>query len=477
MVQNNCILELIEQFTAVPQSQPAFEIYDGTQVTSIPYPMFAEDILRSAGFFVTSGISGKHIALIGPNSYAWLVSFLAITASGNVAVPMNFDLPGTILLQQCQGADISLICGDEAFFSDLSQVFPCYAYSQIRGSSVASLSEFPTPRLDDTAVMLYTSGTTGESKIAVLSHANLLSSLRSPDGAFTAPDTHRTMSVLPLFHISGLRGSLAMLCRHKVLCIGRGPMHLFQDMAALSPSYVLLVPMMVESLVKLLKHLPQEEVQKKYLGKQLKRICVGGASVNPEVCRFLMEHGFTIDSGYGMTETTGVGTWGQWDAAHHNTIGILSSELQCRIAQDGELLFKGPAVMEGYYKAPAATAAAITDGWLHSGDLGYCDTDGYYYITGRKKELIVLSNGEKLNPTELESYFKTCTAVLDCRVFGSGNTICMEVYTANPEEVKLFLKQYHCSMPRAFHIHRVTYHSKPLERTSTGKIIRREHTT
>lgn len=475
MYERNCMQQLIVKFQTAPQDQIAFIMYDGADLSHISYSALAQDVLQSAGFFMDSGISGKHVALIGPNSYQWLIAFLAITATGNVAVPMNCGLSSSILIHQCNTSDVSHICGDPDYFSDMTSLFPCFSFSEIKGRRIPTLAELPPCPDERTAVLVSTSGTTGKSKLAMLSYSNMESSIRSPDGFFTTSRAERYMTVLPLYHVSGLRSVLAMLYRLKTLCIGRGLSHLFQDMAVLSPSDVLMVPMMVDSLVKFLKHLPMEVVRAKFVGQNLTRICVGGASVDPDACHFLMERGFTIDSGYAMTETTGVGTWGEWNLSNSGTIGKLSSELQCRI-EAGELLFKGPSIMQGYYKDPAATAAAITDGWLHSGDLGYCDAQGYYYITGRKKDLIVLSNGEKLNPIELERYLRQCEAILDCRIYCSQDTICLDVYTKNIGEVQAFLNHYRQSMPTAFHIHKVNYLEKPLTRTSTGKILRRETT-
>lgn len=466
-------LDLISRFSADPCGHVAFELFDGKQVTQIQYTAFAGDILRAVSFFTERNITGSHIALIGANSYAWVVAFFAITASGNIAVPMNPQISPELLLYQCRKADVSAICATGTASPVLSEAFPCYTYPELMNCKEIPLSELRELQPHDTSVMLFTSGTTDENKIVELSCENLYSSIRSDDGIFSAPEIRKIMSVLPMFHISGLRGTLAMLSRFKTLCIGRSPMYLFKDLPVLSPDYVLLVPMIVESLAKLLQHLPQNHTAQTYLGSNLRRICVGGASANPQHCRYLMEQGFVIDGGYAMTETAGVGTWGQWDGAHFNTIGKLSSELLCRV-EDGELLFKGPSIMKGYYKDPDATAAVIRDGWLYSGDLGYCDTDGYYYITGRKKNLIVLPNGEKVNTVELEQFFTSCPAILECLAYSKSGVICLDIYTERPEEAKAFVDHYNSTMPMSFQIHKAFCQNTPLAKTDTGKTIRKE---
>lgn len=473
MNNKDYILKLIEQFASADPSRIALKLYDGQNITDIPYQDLAAEILCRIGFFRQNGISGKHIALIGPNSRDWITAFFAITGSGNVAVPMNPSLPREALLGQCEMADVSVVCGAEEI-SGLSTELPCFSYRDLRSDEVLSLQDLQGSAEDAVALLMFTSGTTGESKIAEITHGSLSSSIRSADGVFSVPETERVMPALPLFHIAGLRGVLAMLSRYKTLCIGRGIMYLFKDMPVFSPTYVQLVPMIADSIVKIIKHVPRGEARRKYFGGDLKRICVGGATIDAATCRYLMEEGFIIDSGYAMTETTGVGTWGQWDAEHLNTIGKLSDELQCRIV-NGELLFKGPAVMKGYYKDPAATEAVLQDGWLHSGDLGFCDQDGYYYITGRKKNLIVMSNGEKVNPEELEGYFLSCDAIAECMVYSRGSVICMDVSTKKQEAAREFIEAYNRRMPMSHRVRKIKYHQGPLQKTDSGKLVRKEN--
>lgn len=473
MNDKNCIPELIEQFAAPHNAGIAFDLYDGNSVTQISYQQFAKDIFRCVHFFQKHKIAGTHIALIGDNSYEWIVTVLAVTATGNTAVLINPSLPSDLVHHQCRMADVSIIICDEPLSNRLSAFLPCYSFSSLLHTESCPVSRLPASHYADTAVMLFTSGTTGQEKIVELSYENITSCIRSADLVFSEPGIEKIMSVLPMFHIAGLRGVLSMLYRSKTICIGRGVKYLFQDLPVLSPSYILLVPMISDSLVKLLQRMPAEKTPQKYLGANLKRICLGGAAPNPAVCRYLLEQGILLDGGYAMTETAGVGTWGQWDENHFNTIGKLSSELQCRI-EDGELLFKGPAVMKGYYKDPDATAMVLKDGWFHSGDLGFCDEDGYYYITGRRKNVIVMSNGEKINPEEAEQQLMTCDAILECIISYKNDVLCLEVYTKDTEAVKAFLQNYHIGMPRSFHFQKVSFFSAPFRKNSTGKIIREE---
>lgn len=175
-----------------------------------------------------------------------------------------------------------------------------------------------------------------------------------------------------------------------------------------------------------------------------------------------------------MTETTGDGTWCELDEEHMGSIGKPRGSIQCRI-QDGEILFKGSSVMKGYYKNPEDTAKIIQDGWIHTGDTGYCDADGYYYLTGRKKNVIILSNGENVNPEEIEAKFGECEAILECMVYSDRKGICADVYTENEKTATDFIREYNEQMPMYRQVYKVNFYTTPLEKTGSGKIKRKEN--
>ena len=263
------------------------------------------------------------------------------------------------------------------------------------------------------------------------------------------------------------------LFRGKTVCIGRGMKYIFMDLKTLHPTYTTLVPVMMESLEKIYKNTTTEERMKR-LGGSLKRINVAGAASKPATCQYLMDQGLILETAYGMTETAGVGTWGEWTKEAIGSIGKVGNNVQCRI-KDGEILLKSDAIMKGYYKDPEETAKVIVDGWLHTGDMGYCDANGHYYITGRKKNVIILSNGENVNPEEIEAAFGACTYIEECLVYSDGKGICADVFANDPDSAAVYIKNYNESMPLYRQVYKINYSSEPLPKTSSGKIKRKEN--
>ena len=186
----------------------------------------------------------------------------------------------------------------------------------------------------------------------------------------------------------------------------------------------------------------------------------------------MMDSGIQVQTFYGMTESTGPNLWGVWTESNLGTIGKPFGSTVCRI-ENGELLLKGPAVMKGYYKDPEATAEIMEDGWLHTGDLAYCDDNGYYYLTGRKKNVIILSNGENVNPEEIEARFGQCTEILECMVYSDGKGIRAEVYTENERAAADYIRKYNGEVPLYRQVYKVDYSPVPLEKTGSGKIRRK----
>lgn len=477
MENNSFIHGLLETFAAAGTDKTAFSVYDGEKVVDIPYGQFLADIRNAAGYFYYGKIKYQHIAIVAENSYDWLVVFFAIMASGNTAVPLNQDLPGDLLLEQCGQADISLICCDNNGCPDFGKVFgkeKLLKFEDIRAGYPIPMDAIHRPDPDDTTAMIFTSGTTGKSKIVEFSNRNILCVLSDLEEIVSAPLMWRTFLTFPLYHISGLITVLALLRKYHTICIGRGVRYLLLDVPKFSPSFVPMVPSILSSLAKLLRGTKTLAERKKYIGSNLLGVSIAGASADVSLCRYVMDLGIQIQSTFGMTESAGPSTWCVWSEDTIGSIGKPFGSTVCRI-ENGELLLKGPAVMKGYYKDPEETAKILENGWLHTGDLAHCDENGYYYLIGRKKNVMILSNGENVNPEEIEAAFSECPEILESMVYNDAKGICADVYTKEKAACAAFIRKYNDSVPLYRQVYQVNYSAAPLEKTGTGKIKRKEN--
>lgn len=470
------IKELMTRFAEANEDAIAFSVYDGQQIIDISYKQFVNDILKFTGYFKENKIEKQHIALLSPNSYEWIVTYFAINASGNVAVLLNQDLPEDILQWQCNKADVSVICGEEAFLSELQTEFANFSYipfGNMKAMNPISMDMVYSTEPDETVIMMFTSGTTGKSKVVEITSNNLRYSIKNFEEPYTINGVDRILTPIPLFHILGFLHIIETLNYYKTVCLGRGVRYLFMDMAVLKPSMLNAVPSVLESLFKLLKINTTEKERQKYIGNRLQVITFGGAILKSTVSHFLMDLGLSLYVCYGMTEVSSAAAWGALDKAHSDTAGRFCEYIQYRF-HDGELLLTGPTLMKGYYKEPEETAKVIEDGWLHTGDLGYCDENGFFYLTGRKKNVIILSNGENVNPEEIEEKFGTCEYILECVVYGDNKGICADVYTEHQELAMKFIKKYNMDIPKYRQVYKVNCFDKPLPKTGSGKIKRKE---
>jgi long-chain acyl-CoA synthetase len=322
-------------------------------------------------------------------------------------------------------------------------------------------------------MMLFTSGTTGKSKAVEITASNLRYSIKNFEEPFTLDGMDRILTPIPYYHIFGFLHVAETLNYGKTVCIGRGIRYLFLDMAVLNPDMLNTVPAILESLTKSLKRNTSEQAVQRYVGRNLKLITYGGALLKPNICHFLIDLGLKMYVCYGMTEISCGATWADVDKEHAGTAGKFCEYIQHRF-EDGELLVTGPTLMKGYYKDPEETAKVLENGWLHTGDLGHCDEDGYFYLTGRKKNVIILSNGENVNPEEIEIKLGACEAVIECLVDGDEKGICADIYTDDPDRVQQFIKEYNKKVPMYYQIYKVNCQSVPLEKTGIGKIKRKE---
>ena len=293
----------------------------------------------------------------------------------------------------------------------------------------------------DTAVILYTSGTTGRSKGAMLSHSNIVSNLQGAACHFTLDQTMHTLSFLPINHVfEQVIGVLLPLYMGGKVSFAESLKKLGDNLAEVKPTFLLGVPAVYQMILeRIRKNVESKRLSQILFSMPITRPLVtfkvkkafgtgtifisGGAALDPEIARGLLSFGLTVYQGYGITETSPVISAEKPGSMRLGTVGLPLQEVQVRIDQPnedqiGEVLVKGPNVMQGYYKNPQATAEVMADGWYRTGDLGRLDACGYLSICGRLKNLIVTPNGKNVYPEEVENELLKSRYIAEAMVYG-----------------------------------------------------------
>jgi long-chain acyl-CoA synthetase len=259
---------------------------------------------------------------------------------------------------------------------------------------------------DELATIMYTSGTTGRPRGVMLSHGNLASNAATTAAQYpTSPEDLR-LCFLPLSHIYARTCDLyAWLARGTRMALARSRETIIEDCGLVQPTMINGVPYFYEKIYRRLHEAgvaDQEGMVQKLLGGRVKYCFCGGAALPAHVETYFASQGTPILPGYGLSETSPVISLSTHEAYRSGSVGRVLPGIEVRIAGDGEIVTRGPHVMQGYWKDPATTSETIRDGWLHTGDLGRLDDDGFLTITGRKKEILVTSLGKNVEPTAIE---------------------------------------------------------------------------
>ena len=392
------------------------------------------------------GERGSHIAVTGATSYPWLVTYFGTVNSGSVAVPLDVSLPAEDLCELIDRADATVLVADE-LRKDLMEIVKSrcpklrYLISMQKEESDEETLSFRQllrehegvfgyePEPDSLCTIMFTSGTTGKSKGVMLTQRNLAENATCLD--MKIPPRTVILSVLPIHHAYCLSMDILKgISLGSVICINDSLLRVVKNIKLFQPNMILMVPLMIETMAKKLEEvsgLPPKLVKWQVFGKQFHTICSGGAYLPPAMIDLFDRYGITILQGYGMTECSPViSTTVSWNI-RKESVGQLLPNCEAKTV-DKELWVRGSSVMMGYYKMPEETAQTLEDGWLKTGDLGYADEDGFVYLTGRKKNLIITKNGENVSPEELENKIGEHRLVQEILVREKDGVIEAEIY-------------------------------------------------
>ena len=444
----NTIKDIITRSAESFSGMTAIKYLDGKDIIEKKYDDLKSDSETISRILDKFGLVGKHIAIIGTSSYPWIISYFGIVDSGSVAVPLDASLPAGELHELLNRADVAALIYDKAqknVAEGVKDNCPEITHVICMQDEVTIDGEYSLPKLmeenrgeydvdidpDKMCTLMYTSGTTGKSKGVMLTHRNLASNVESIV-VIIEPGTV-SMSVLPIHHSYCLTADiLKSLSLGSCICLNDSLMHFARNMKKFKPQVMLLVPLVIETIYHQLRDtkapIPKKMIAKAAFGGNLELIFSGGAYLNPDLVDFFNECGISILQGYGMTECSPVISTNNQLASRPGSVGKPLANCEVKF-DDEEICIKGSSVMMGYYEMPEETAQTIdSDGWLHTGDLGRMDEDGFLYITGRKKNLIILSNGENISPEELENAIGKADLVKEILVRESGSNIEAEIY-------------------------------------------------
>lgn len=392
------------------------------------------------------GVQGGHAAVTGMTSYPWLVTYLGTVNSGTVCVPLDVSLPMEEMCELIDRADASVLVVDEirrdvmlaakAKCPKLKYIISmqketadeeALSFRQLLKEHEGAFSHEPKP--EDLATIMFTSGTTGKSKGVMLTHRNLAENATCLDMKF--PERTVILSVLPIHHAYCLSMDILKgLSLGSIICINDSLIRMAKNIKLFKPNVILMVPLMIETMAKKLQEaagLPPEIVKREVFGEQFHTICSGGAYLPPAMLDLFGKYGITILQGYGMTECAPViSTTVSWNV-RKGSVGQLIPNCEAKVV-DEELWVRGSSVMQGYYQMPKETEETLVDGWLRTGDLGYVDDEGFVYLTGRRKNLIITKNGENVSPEELENRLSEAPIVQEVLVRESEGVIEAEIF-------------------------------------------------
>ena len=460
----------------------------------ISYKEFYEYACAMTRGYIHLGLKGKRVAIIGENCPEWIATYLASVSSGGVAVPIDVALSKEQLVQFAEMAEVEVLAYSKTWaafveehadefkgvktFIKLADADFDYKTAQVHklerfmsAEQIAhtgnALNDIEVPEQDSErmSVMLFTSGTTGTSKIVMLNQRNICSVIndaRKPLEAFNENDV--ALSVLPVHHTYELTCGVFAAADHGcTLAINDSIKHVTRNLKKYRPTAMVVVPLYVEVFYNsIMKNVRKQGIEKTFnmalkiartagkvnidlrkqlfgkvkeaFGGRLNKMVCGGAALRPELVEIFRTIGVDICQGYGITECAPLVSVVPFGVYNPKSCGLVSESVQVFIDKEnptdefGEIVVKGPNVMLGYYKNEQATKEVLSPkGWFYTGDYGYVDKNNYLYITGRKKNIIVLQDGKNVFPEEIEEYLGAIPHIKESVVVGrqKDNDFCI----------------------------------------------------
>ncbi len=547
--------DMLKKTGEIYKDKPAYKL----RISEGKYKIFTHaevremiDALGTA--LIDMGLKGKRIAVIGENRYEWEIAYLSIVCGTGIVVPFDRSLPDNELKRVIERSEVEAIFYSEKYEERLQKIIlsntgklkhlismdakvhkeGIYAQEELieKGKKLIKQGnkEFINAEInsEEMSIMLFTSGTTSESKVVSLCHRNLCSNLMDLASVLDIDSTDRILSFLPLHHVFECTvGFLFSLYSGAQTSFCDGIKHIVENLNEYKITFAAFVPAIYENIYKnIMKkldkqgkleetrqlmeiHRNDEIMQKKKIFKQIhdffggniKMLISGAAALDPNVAQAYRDWGINLCQGYGLTETSPVVAIETKEHFKVGSIGKCLPHVNAKIEDVnkdgiGELVVKGPNIMLGYYGNKKATNEALVNNWFYTGDLATIDKEGYIFIKGRKKSVIVLKNGKNIFPEEMENLTNRIEGITESFIYGKSNKqdkddikiyvklVYDESVVKSAYKVKTYEEIYNAinqkvreinkTMPAYKTIRGITLSKEPLIKTTTGKIKRQE---
>ena len=506
------IRELLDR-AANEYGEKAFLEYEiKGQTRNVSYRKFKSEVDALCAWLRRTYSGKRHIAVLGENSHEWILVHFAIVCAGHVVVPLDKELDAQgiqelIHISECEAMFYS------STYRDIGQeigqsgctVYEMGRMEELIKEGTENSSDGYVPNGDDIASIVFTSGTTGQSKGVILSHRNF--ALDAYCAAQNIQLIGASLLLLPLHHTFGLVASVYFQMYHgNTVYINKSLKRTAEDIKKCRPTHLIVVPLIADQLCrniwikakqqnkdKLLRMLMRVsgvlmkmgiDVRRKLFssvldgfGGRLEYIVSGGAPIERSTIDMMEAFGIRMINGYGITECAPIVSVNRNLFVVPGSVGVPLTCNEVKIAPDGEVLVRGDNVMRGYYKNEQATKEAFEGEWFKTGDLGKIDQYGALHIIGRKKNLIILSNGENIPAEPLESKILENPGVLEAIVYGKNNSIVAEVYLdpdagVTLQSVRQGIQAMNKTLPQNQNIADIIERAEPFPKTTTKKIKR-----
>ncbi|MBR2674780.1 MAG: AMP-binding protein [Mogibacterium sp.] len=514
--------------------------------SNITYRGFERDVKEFGTGMIVRGLANKRVAIIGKNSYPWYMTHFALMCGLGISVPLDKGLPyeelenslikskadclifdnehkelaERLIAAGSTEVNIYISMEDEEGFESLSEIMT-------EGSDAIETGDmcFDEMESDPNAVqvLLFTSGTTSKAKAVMLSQRNILSDIYMLDRIADIKRGDINMAILPFHHTFGSTGQTMMISLGVTTVFCDGLKYVQRNMQEYGVTVFICVPLLIEAMyAKIQAGIDKKGMRRKFetglrissllrkfnidirrklfkdiideLGGGLRNVVSGASALSTETLKGFEDIGIDVVQGYGMTEASPVIAAESPGTKRPGSIGHSMPGVEVRVVDQneegiGELICRGPNIMLGYYEDEEATAEVLKGGWLCTGDLARVDKDGFVFLCGRKKNVIVLKNGKNVYPEEIEELIEQFPYVVECMVYGEPRkddgsqddiipavTIVYDPALLSREGaekvVQADLDKINEMMPVYKHIHRFRLTDEPMEKTTTGKIKR-----